>query len=185
MLRSALLSIISLGLAGCATAPGDRSFGEHFEGGPSLQIYPAGIIAGVEVRTPVGDDDVVSLRAAYNATDRQDFGEHDDEEGGGPGLGVGVRRYFSAERTGWHVGGRLDLWFLEIDWEDDAPAAEGTTDVIVLQPTVEGGYGWEIGSGWTLDLTASVGAEINLDEDGEDVGEGAIGLLGVTFIRAF
>jgi len=36
-----------------------------------------------------------------------------------------------------------------------------------------------MGSDWILDLTASLGAEINVDTDGEPVGEGAILLLGV------
>jgi hypothetical protein len=62
----------------------------------------------------------------------------------------------------------------------------------VLQPTLEGGYSWLLGAGsWSLDLTAGLGAEINLQEDGnlpagstqrEDVGEGAIFLLGLSFL---
>jgi len=72
------------------------------------------------------------------------------------------------------------------DWEDDArggrPAREGDTDVIVLQPTVEGGYRFRLGERWTCDLALGLGYEINVDEDGEDVGEGGIALLGATFL---
>ena len=168
-----------------STEKGDAGFFEEFSIGPEVQVYPAGIIAGVLAQTPVSDDDLFTFRIAYNATDRQDFGEQDDEEGGGPGFGVGYRHFFDEDYLGWLVGGRLDLWFLEIDWEDDNPVAEGTTDVIVLQPTIEGGYAFDGGDGWRIEVTASVGAEINVDEDGEDVGEGAIGLLGVSFTKEF
>ena len=168
-----------------AGSDGGSGFFEEFSVGPEIQVYPAGIIAGVVAQTPVSDDDLFTFRIAYNATDRQDFGEQDDEEGGGPGFGVGYRHFFGEDYLGWLVGGRLDLWFLEIDWEDDNPVAEGTTDVIVLQPTIEGGYAFDAGDGWRLEVTASVGAEINVDEDGEDVGEGAIGLLGVSFTKEF
>ena len=51
----------------------------------------------------------------------------------------------------------------------------------MLQPAIEGGYGWNVGSG-RVELTATVGAEINIHTNGEDVGEGAIGLLGVTYM---
>jgi len=74
----------------------------------------------------------------------------------------------------------VDLWFLDIDWKDD-PNLSGSTDVVVLQPTVEGGYAWWLGPG-RLELLAAVGAEINVDEDGEDVGDGAIGLIGFTYL---
>jgi hypothetical protein len=52
--------------------------------------------------------------------------------------------------------------------------------VLVLQPTVVGGYRWRLGdSSWNIELSAALGAEINVVSAGEDVGEGAIGLLGI------
>ena len=55
--------------------------------------------------------------------------------------------------------------------------------MLVLQPTLEGGYSWLLDQGrWSLDLSLGLGAEINLDEDGEDVGDGAIVLLGVSLL---
>lgn len=151
-----------------------------------VRVYPAGVITSVRGARALRKSDVLHFSAGYNFTDRRDFGEHDDEEGGGPGIGAGWRRYYGPDRGGWMWGARLDLWDLEIDWEDDLPSGgkrEGETDVTVLQPTVEGGYTWRLGGGWRLDLTLAVGAEINVDTDGEDVGEGAIGLLGVTLAR--
>lgn len=52
----------------------------------------------------------------------------------------------------------------------------------VLQATFDAGYRWDRGS-VLIDVTASLGAEINFDTVGEDVGEGAIFLLGVTLTR--
>ena len=155
--------------------------------GLELQAYPAGVITGLHVQRSLGERDVLTFRAAWNATDRQDFGEHDDESGGGFGGGVGYRRWLESDREGWMWGGRIDLWDLEVDWEDDAPSAsKGTTDVLVLQPTIEGGYSFGLGeSAWRCDVVAAFGFEINVDSDGEDVGEGPIGLLGVTFVRGF
>ena len=58
--------------------------------------------------------------------------------------------------------------------------------MLVLQPTIEGGYGFRTpGSPWRVDATLSVGAEINVETSGEDVGEGAIVLLGVTATYGF
>ena len=56
---------------------------------------------------------------------------------------------------------------------------EGETDIWVLQPTVRAGY--RLMS--TLDLSASLGAEINVSTDGEPVGEGAILLVGLRWTR--
>ncbi len=151
--------------------------------GPELQLYPAGWIVGLRAEQPVGQQGALNARLAWNFTDRGDFGEHDEEEGDGPGGGVGYRHYFDADRTGWLLGARLDLWALDIDWEDDpgggTPRRQGSTDVLVLQPTVEGGWAKRLGRQLVLDLTLALGAEINVDTDGEDVGEGAIALLGV------
>lgn len=173
-LRFALLFSL-FPLAACSTAP--AAIGVEF------QAYPAGIIPGVHIQAPLDEYGSLTLRAAANITDRQDFGDHENEEGEGFGGGVGYRRYLKPGREGWLFGGRIDLWSLEIDWEDPGPVT-GTTDVIVLQPTAEVGYGFQLGEGgWRLELTLGVGAEINVDTDGDDVGEGAIALLGFTLLN--
>jgi hypothetical protein len=165
--------------------------------GAGLQGYPAGAILTAQSRYRLSERGELGLRAGYNFTDRGDFGEHDDEEGGGPGVGVAYRHHFAPldedglNQDGWIAGANLDLWYLEIDWEDDpSPTAplgrEGSTDVLVLQPTAELGYAWRLGSGTLrrgrLELTLALGAEINADTDGEDVGEGAIALLGIAYL---
>ena len=58
------------------------------------------------------------------------MGEHDDENGGGPGISLGTRYYFREKYQGLFLGARLDLWLMEIDWQDEIPNAEpeqGTT----------------------------------------------------------
>jgi len=148
--------------------------------GVATQVYPAGVIAALEGRWRLADHHEGSAFAGVNLTDRQDFGEHDDESGEGSGPGLAWRYRFSPRGDTWDLGARVDLWWLEIDWEDDG-GREGTTDVVVLQPTAVGGYRWLLDAEdrWSLDATAALGAEINVDTDGEDVGEGAILLLGV------
>ena len=55
----------------------------------------------------------------------------------------------------------------------------------MLQPTVEGGYAFWLGEDWKLNVFGAFGAEINVKTDGEDVGEGAIGILGVSVVYSF
>lgn len=170
---SPFLAVASL--VSCQTA-GDLEWGAEAE------LYPAGVVVAGSGASPISENAVVFGRAGYNFTDRRDYGDHEDESGGGPGFGFGYRRWFGEERRGWFWGARADLWFLEIDWEDAGGTRSGTSDVIVLQPVGQGGYTWPVGD-WRLDLSASLGAEINVDTSGEDVGEGAILLLGVTWAR--
>lgn len=142
--------------------------------GLSLQVYPAGVIAGVQVIQPDFLLDESGLRLAMNLTDRRDWGEHDNEDGGGGGVGVFTREAISEE---FLVGARLDLWSLGISWEEDD--RRGTSDILVLQPTAEVIY--RPSRLPKFSFTAGLGAEINIDTDGEDVGEGFIGLLGVEY----
>lgn len=170
---AALLALIPL--AACSIAP--PAVGVEF------QAYPAGIIPGIHVQVPLDEYGSLTGRFAANITDRQDFGEFDNEEGEGFGGGIGYRRYLETGQTGWLYGGRIDIWSLEIDFEDSG-GPTGTSDIIVLQPTAEVGYGFRLGEGsWRLEVALGVGAEINVDTDGEDVGEGAIVLLGVTLLN--
>ena len=145
--------------------------------GLELRAYPAGFIPALRLSQNAGDLDLL-LTLGYNDTDRRDWGEHQDETGGGWGLGAGARVRFAEHGSGWIVGARADLWFMEIDWTD--PEDQDSTDITVLMPTLEGGYQWIVGEGrWLLEATLSAGAEINLKTQGEEVGEGAIVLIGV------
>lgn len=177
-LRPALLVLV---LAGMGMLP-SRAAAQKTTGpravGVTVQAYPAGVIFAGRVSFPIRTRSTLTTYAAYNNTDRQDFGEHDNEEGGGPGFGLAFRHYLGARYDGWRLGVRTDLWFLEIDWEDDAPPRTGTTDITVLQPTAQAGYSRTVANGrLVLEATVALGLEINVDTQGEAVGEGAI-LLG-------
>lgn len=180
------LSPVLLGLAALA---GCSSASKFQAAGLDTQVYPAGVNSTARADWSVSEQRTLSLHAGYNNTERQDFGEHDDESGGGPGFGISGRHYWGEDYSGWFAGGRLDLWLLDIDWQDrpGTPAARaGQTDIVVLQPTALGGYRWKLGnSPWRLDLYAAGGVEINVSTAGEDVGEGAIGLLGLALSYAF
>lgn len=174
----------TLALLGLALLPACSS---PLAAGPEIQLYPAGMIVGAHLQTPLNARDSITYRLAANITERGDFGEHDDESGEGFGGGIGWRRIYpdGGPGDGWIIGARVDIWDLTIDWEDDNPVRRGSTDTLVIQPTIEGGYRYDLGSGWRMQLMAGVGAEINTSTDGEDVGEGAIMLAGLTFLYDF
>lgn len=153
--------------------------------GLSLQAYPAGQIGVVYGTFTLQENHSLGVHAGYNRTRRQDFGKHDNEQGGGPGFGARWRYYPNARQAGLHVGARMDLWFLDIDWRwddpTDKPLPEGTTEITVLQPTTQLGYGWLIASNrLAVEATVSLGLEINVETQGEPVGEGAILLGGLS-----
>jgi hypothetical protein len=175
----AALIALSLGLVACASPTRPSWLGIE------TQVYPAGVIPAVQARWETDPRSEVLVRAAANLTDRQDYGEHDDERGGGGGLGVGWRRYREPSQQGWLYGVRLDVWRLEIDWTDlpgEPGETSGETTIWVAQPSLEGGYGWRLSEGLRLELALGLGAEINVSTDGEDVGEGAILLFGATLL---
>lgn len=152
--------------------------------GVEYQAYPAGHLIGLHAQSPISDRSALTYRLAKNITDRRDWGEQDDEQGSGWGGGIGLRSYLGPDRQGWWWGARADLWSLEIDWTDDpgGPSEQaGSTDILVLQPTAEFGYGLRTGS-WRWEFGLGLGFEINLVENGREVGEGAIALLGVTLL---
>lgn len=159
------------------------------------QAYPAGIIPGVRFDFNIGNNSYLTSRIGYNFTDRQDFGKNDNEEGGGPGFGIGyVRSDFISSDLSVHI--RTDLWFMDIDWRDSqticgtvSPCFEqginGTSEIIILQPTV--GIEYMIPSSTNLFLKPSLsfGYEINIKTKGREVGEGAILLIGLSLGRRF
>lgn len=164
--------VVSHASATTSAAQGRESAGVGFE----AQLYPSGGIFSARGSIRLGDHDVLQGYAGYNLAIRGDNGEHADEEGGGPGIGAGWRHYLGEFRSGFHFGVRTDVWFMSIDWTDST--TRGRTTVTVLQPTAQGGYTFLIGKDWILDLTASLGTEINIKETGDPVGEGAIFLIG-------
>ena len=116
--------------------------------GIEAQKYPVGHIWGGRVDITIGIHNTINFRVGYNFARHQDFGVHQDERGGGFGGSVGVRHYTGDEKSKWFIGLRTDLWFNTIDWKDNIGKPNeisGITKITVLQPTLEGGYGFFIG----------------------------------------
>ncbi len=159
--------------------------------GAAVQIYPAGQTAVVQLNLPLESRYEAGFHAGYNRTRRRDWGVHDDERGGGPGLGLSLKRFVRPESEDWFYGLRIDLWSLAIDWYDTEPECSGAASecrlsgdsrILVFQPTVEAGYRI-FARGLKVDLALSFGREINVQTRGLPVGEGIILLAGasVTF----
>ena len=155
----------------------------------AVRAYPAGLIgaagvSGVWPGTSGPGRFESGAWAGYNLTRRGDWGEHDDERGGGFGGGIEAA-YFPAGRSGgWFAGARAALWRMDIDWRDHpltplGPERVGQTSIIVLQPTARAGYRFLNGGRFLLDAEAALGAEFNVHTDGDDVGQGVIGLVGL------
>lgn len=164
----------------CATYAQSGVFDLNLE----VQAYPTGIIPGIRLEKGFADQHAVHLRLGYNWIRHRDLGVHDDERGDGFGFTVGYKYYFKEGFEGWFLGLRDDTWFNSLDWEDydggGNVTASGTSDIIVVQPTAEGGYTFTLGDGsWTFTPNVGFGFEVNVKTDGAEVGQGAILLLGV------
>lgn len=151
--------------------------------GIEVQWYPAGYQFMLTGEWGFTQRDAIHAKLGYNLARRQDFSPYNDQEnGGGWGFTTGYRHYFQDQCRGLYVGGRMDWWWLTIDWEDDLETANptaGSTDIVVFQPTGEVGYLYQQpNSPWAVGVNAAAGWEINVLTDGEEVGQGAIGLLG-------
>ncbi|MEM9361032.1 MAG: hypothetical protein AAGA43_00280 [Bacteroidota bacterium] len=159
-----------------ATSAQNTTLNEGTHLGVSIQAYPAGIIPTVNLETYLNEKSSLLFRLGANFTDRQDFSDVNlTEEGEGFGGSVGFRKHFPL-KTGKIVAGIItDLWSLEIDWTDVGPTdniVSGTTDILVLQPYLEGGYFLPIkNSSSQIGLTLGFGREINIVTDGDEVAQ--------------
>lgn len=147
-----------------------------------LQAYPTGVIPGIRFEYAFNDQQAVHVRLGVQEIRHGDHGEHDDERGDGHGFSLGYKRYFKPGLTGASVSFRTDLWFNSLDWRDDiglTTERRGHTDVTVIQPTVEISWHHPLGTQFFITPSLGAGFEINIDTDGEDVGEGFIYLAGV------
>ena len=158
------------------------------EFGFELQVYPTGVIPGLRIERGFAQYHSINFRLGVQEIRHQDFGVHDDERGDGAGFSIGYSRYFKPGFTGLSLGARTDLWFNTLDWRDNIGEAQeisGTTDVTVLQPTIDIAYHYLSSPGWFLRPSLAAGFEINIDTDGSDVGQGFIYLASVTVGRRF
>lgn len=147
--------------------------------GPEYNFYPAGHLIGLQAEySPNKNHHSFNARLAANITRRKNFsGLNDNEWGNGYGGSLGYRYYFQPDCHGLYLGTRADLWFININWSDSsAVIKEGTTEIIVLQPTFELGYLFKLGKGWEIGTAFVNGAEINVKMKGDPVGQGWVSL---------
>lgn len=175
------LLLCFLGLATQHSAQ-DRIFDLGFE----FQAYPTGLIPGLRLESGFGEQHAVHLRLGYNWLRHQGFGVHEDERGDGFGFTAGYKYYFKPGFQKWFLGVKNDVWWNEVDWKDNigqSGEVSGTTNITVVQPTVEGGITLPVGDNWFFSPSLAFGFEINVVTEGEPTGEGPIVLLGFTFGR--
>lgn len=153
-----------------------------------FQAYPTGLIPGLRLEKNFGVKHAAHIRVGYQWIRHRDLGEHEDERGNGYGFTLGYKRYFKEMHKGFSLSIRNDLWFNSLDWKDNinTPAeVSGTSDITVVQPTLELGYLMLSESGWFFTPSVAFGFEINVKTEGSDVGEGAILLLGLSAGKRF
>lgn len=164
----------------CQEEARPNRFASAFE----LQIYPTGIIPGVNLAYRFSDDQEIDLRFGYQFINHRDLGVHDEEKGDGLGVSLGYNKYFGEEYKKFSIGIRSDLWINTLDWKDNVPNGEitGTSKVTVLQPTIIAGWSFPM-SQFSFTPTLAFGYEVNVHTTGEDVGQGAILLVGFKITR--
>ena len=153
-----------------------------------FQAYPTGLMPGIRFEKGFGWKNAVSLRLGYNVVRHGNAGVKDDETGGGFGFSLGYKRYLKSDYQKWFLGIRNDIWFNKVDWIDNlgtADESKGTAEIMVVQPTIEAGYLFQFGKDLIFSPTLAFGYEINVKEDGGDVGEGAIMLIGLNLGKRF
>lgn len=149
--------------------------------GFDVQVYPAGNIFNIKSAWAVSAKGELIGKLGYNFAQRENFGEHDSEKGNGPGFTFAYKRYLRTGFKGWYAEGRMGMWFLDIDWRDNTPAASGNTDISVFQPTLGIGYDFPLkNERIKLGLLVAFGYEVNVITSGEEVGQGGISLVGVS-----
>jgi hypothetical protein len=157
--------------------------------GLELQVYPTGIIPGVRLAHSWNHADEVHLRLGYQFINHRDLGVQAEEKGTGFGFTLGYRRYLNRSGSGWSMGFRNDLWWNTIDWNSGKgtiPYASGTTEILVVQPTLEVAYTFLPEDGnWTAAPSIAFGYEVNVVTNGEPTGEGAILLVGIVLSQRF
>ncbi len=172
--------IIALFLAFDLTTMAQEESHTKFTKGIGVQLYPAGIIPTLNANIYLNKKTSLFVRLGYNIADRKDFSPYNDnEKGGGFGGTLGYRKYFEKKGGSFFAGLNTDVWNLNIDWKDkigEANETSGSTYTLVLQPWLEGGYLFSLGSS-TFHAGASIGfgREINVITRGEEVGQGWMG----------
>lgn len=148
--------------------------------GAEVQVYPTGVIPGLRVDFPIGTRSSLYTRLGYQFIDHRDLGKNDDETGTGYGLSLGYHYSFNPCKHSLAVMLKSDVWWNTIDWTNEQAPLQGTTDVTVVQPTLQVEYGMGLGEKLFVIPSLAFGYEVNVATDGRPTGEGAILLLGLS-----
>lgn len=155
--------------------------------GAEVQFYPAGFITSARVMRGISPHGNFLFRLGHNFAQRQNFGEHESETGGGFGISIGYRYYFNPAPKGFFVAARTGLWLMNIEWKDAINTSlekKGNTNILVVQPTLAAGYQYVTNSKkWALGASVAFGIEWNVVTNGEEVGQGGISILFVSLTR--
>jgi len=154
----------------------------------SFQQYPTGSIPGLIYTTSLKPHQYLQLRVGYNFVYHGDAGVQDEETGGGFGFSPAWMYAFRTDHQGLYLGARLDVWFNTINWVQylNAPGTDqGTTELVVVQPTAAIGYRLLLSDRFTLTPELALGVEINAITNGAPTGQGAILLGGLSLGRRF
>lgn len=168
--------------------PGGLLGQSHFDVSFEFQAYPTGLIPGIRLEKSLNNNSSAHLRLGYNWIRHRDLGQHDDERGDGYGFSIGYKRYLSEDKKGFSLCIKNDFWWNSIDWKDESDTSGqvdlGTSEITVIQPTLELGYTILTKS---LIFTPSLafGFEWNVRTVGEPTGEGAILLVGFQLGKRF
>ena len=175
-----LIFVITIFLTTCFTTT--YAQGDFFTVGLEGQQYPTGYLPGIRAELGLSDHISLSFRLGANIFDHENFGVQFMETGSGSGASVGLRYYFSHDYDKFFIGVRSDFWRNRVDWQDfdiNDQIIEGTSNIIVVQPTVIGGYVFQLGDHFRITPTLAGGFEWNVQTEGEPTGEGAILLWGL------
>ena len=153
-----------------------------------FQAYPTGLIPGIQIEKGFGAKDAVHLRLGYQHIRHGDWGVQEDERGNGYGFSLGYKHYLKEGFAGWFWGLRNDFWWNTLDWKNNIGELNeigGTSEIIVIQPTAMAGYLFELGKTGFFTPTIAFGFEVNVETEGEEMGQGAILLLGFEIGKRF
>lgn len=179
-MRSFALSIIIFCLFTISsTAQQEETSLPKYEIGLEVQAYPTGIIPGFRFEKFLSSKSSINLRLGYQLIDHRDLGKNENETGWGYGPSFAYRRFFNSIDKGLSLALRTDIWFNQIDWEDNNQT--GTTDLKIIQPTLMAEYVINGQSKLVISPSLAFGWEWNVVTDGQPTGEGAIILVGCTF----
>ena len=154
-----------------------------------FQAYPTGLVPGVRIAKLFKEQHALHFRLGYNWIRHRDLGVHEDERGDGFGFTLGYRQYFSPNHEKYFVGVRSDFWFNELIWKDNIGGGNeitGVSNIRVIQPTLEAGHLFLLSDGSTfVSPSVAFGFEVNIKTEGEEVGQGAILLVGLSLGKRF